>query len=119
MKNAIIIILITVWTVFMMHSIEPQHQQRLETEIQKADAEIKRQKNQREYVQAKIISDAKNAILDNENKETKSFMIVPEDGNTMRTDTKREIINFAEEHGWAVSSMDGDRGIVFEKKGER
>ena len=102
----------------MMHSIEPQHQQRLEAEIQKTDAEIKRQKNQREYVQAKIISDAKNAILDNENKETKSFMFDPEDGNTMRTDTKKEIINFAGEHGWAVSHIENDRGIVFEKRNE-
>ena len=58
-------------------------------------------------------------MLENNNKSTKSFMFVPENGNTMRTDTKKEIINFAGEHGWAVSSMDGNRGIVFEKKGER
>lgn len=74
---------------------------------------------QEQDTQSKIIEEGKNTVLENNNKSTKSFMFVPENGNTMRIDTKKEIINFAGGHGWTVSSMEGDRGIVFEKKGEK
>ena len=118
MRNVVILIMLLVWALVMNQLLHDQSKQLHDT-IEEITAKHENFVAQEQNTQSKIIEEGKNIVLENNNKSTKSFMFVPENGNTMRIDTKKEIINFAGEHGWAVSSMEGDRGIVFEKKGEK
>lgn len=118
MRNVFIAIILVVWVGMMYNSLQ-NFNKGLPDTLEKLTAGHENIVAQKQETQSKIIEEGKNTVLENNNKSTKSFMFVPENGNTMRTDTKKEIINFAGEHGWAVSSVDGNRGIVFEKEGGR
>ena len=117
MRNVVILIMLVVWALVMNQSLHNQNKQLHDT-LEKITAGHENIVAQEHETQSKIIEEGKNTVLENNNKSTKSFMFVPKNGNTMRTNTKKEIINFAGEHGWAVSLIENDRGIVFEKRNE-
>ena len=115
MRDISVVIILVVFAFAMNQSLHNANKQLHDT-LGEISAKHENFVVQEQETQSKIIEQGKTTILENNNKATKSFMFVPENGHSMRTDTKKEIINFAGEHGWAVSSMDGNRGIVFEKK---
>lgn len=115
MRDIVVVIILVVWAFAMNGAIHNSNEQ-LHNGLEKISTEHENIVAQEQEIQSKIIEEGKNTVLENNNKNTTSFMFAPETGRTMRTNTKKEIINFAGEHGWVVSSMEGNRGIVFEKK---
>ena len=117
MRNVVILIMLVVWALVMNQQLHNESK-KLHDTLGEITAKHENFVAQEQNTQSKIIEEGKNIVLENNNKSTKSFMFVPENGNTMRIDTKKEIINFAGEHGWVVSLIENDRGIVFEKRNE-
>ena len=63
--------------------------------------------------QPQIISDAKQLIEDNQNKDITTFAYTPE--LKMKKESQQEIINYAGEHGMKIVEANGNR-IIFERK---
>ena len=62
-----------------------------------------------------IVSEAKTSIMENQNKDIKTFMFATPDGRRMTVESKQEIVNYAGAHGLSVVESD-ERTIIFEKK---
>ena len=117
MRNVVIVIILVVW-VFAMNQTLHNSNEQLHNTLEEISVKHENFVAQEQESQSKIIEEGKNTVFENNNKNTKSFMFAPENGHSMRTNTKKEIINFAGEHGWVVSHIENDSWIIFEKNEE-
>ena len=69
-----------------------------------------------ESAQPQIIAEAKTAIDENSSQNTKIFKFTPTSKYRIESNTKKQISDYAEEHGWVSMNQDDENAIVFQKK---
>lgn len=71
---------------------------------------------QSDSAQPQIIAEAKTAIDENTGRDAKIFKFTPTSQYSIQPDAKKQISDYAEEHGWVSINQDNENAIVFQKK---